>query len=342
MASQRVCRGIDGWIRHFPVNGKTIRRSSLLSIVLAQTPLLFVLFFLAVCVAKEAGFSFWIYTAGIPFLAWASASAVFPGIEGVFWKIATAFSGILAASGNIMLFLPGLVLLAVMEFRSYYPYQLKKKNKGFRQKSPVFFRWSVFWRAVGLRIFLAWLPAVIFIAAGFFFVRNNSPSPDTERRFFSACICLGMAAGLAIGARILALRRPPWPWERSFPVSSSKKIIYDGFLLGICGFPSLLTGTLINFKSVWPVAVVFPFFCLFAAWAVRTGVSRKTGALGPVMHAGLPVSLLMALLPMASMLFILGIPVVLKAAGRAEKQQKVSRWMERHYLAAGDSMSWKK
>jgi hypothetical protein len=35
-------------------------------------------------------------------------------------------------------------------------------------------------------------------------------------------------------------------------------------------------------------------------------------------------------------------PLILKYAVEGEQSQKVSRWLELHHLAAGDSLSWSK
>ena len=43
MAVPRVCRGLNGWVRHLPVSGVAQRRAALLAITVAQLPLLLLL-----------------------------------------------------------------------------------------------------------------------------------------------------------------------------------------------------------------------------------------------------------------------------------------------------------
>jgi hypothetical protein len=64
------------------------------------------------------------------------------------------------------------------------------------------------------------------------------------------------------------------------------------------------------------------------------------GASGKILFFGAFIALLICLIPLSSLFFLALTPLSLRAAVQAEKHQKVSKWIELHHLAAGDSLSW--
>ncbi len=59
-----------------------------------------------------------------------------------------------------------------------------------------------------------------------------------------------------------------------------------------------------------------------------------------VLVYGVLGAFLIALFPMISFLFLALTPLALKYAVDEERRQKVSRWLELHHLAAGDTLTW--
>src|SRR5687768_13063859 len=53
IAAPRICRGLDGWMRHLPVSGLAHRRAAMLAIAAAQASLLLLLLFFAAATAKN-------------------------------------------------------------------------------------------------------------------------------------------------------------------------------------------------------------------------------------------------------------------------------------------------
>jgi hypothetical protein len=64
------------------------------------------------------------------------------------------------------------------------------------------------------------------------------------------------------------------------------------------------------------------------------------GAFGKILAVGSLGALLLCLVPWSTLCILALTPWILHEAVKAEKHQKVSRWLELHHLAAGDSLSW--
>jgi hypothetical protein len=87
-------------------------------------------------------------------------------------------------------------------------------------------------------------------------------------------------------------------------------------------------------------ALPLPFLAVRAAGAVRRAPERRTGASGEILLEGLLAAALAAVLPWAGLPLLALAPPALSWAAERERRQKVSRWLELHHLAAGDSQSW--
>jgi hypothetical protein len=157
-------------------------------------------------------------------------------------------------------------------------------------------------------------------------------------------VCFGGALSIAffyaVLANMLAARRPPWPWSCSLPWSAEERIIIDSFFLGLHFLPLLLLIALMKSEAVWPLAASLPLLTLVASHAMRRAPEYRTGASGKVLLTGMLAALSLSLLPLISIVFLALTPLALKYAVEAEKNQKVSRWLELHHLGAGDFLSW--
>ncbi|HKV06565.1 MAG TPA: hypothetical protein VJ725_00410, partial [Thermoanaerobaculia bacterium] len=154
----------------------------------------------------------------------------------------------------------------------------------------------------------------------------------------------GWAAVLLLAqmAETLAVRRPAWPWARSLPGSARRRVGFDAALLALHTLPLFALGIWLA-PTPWvllaPAAIV-PFLALRAAGAMRRAPERRTGASGEIVAEGLFLGALVALLPWTALLALPAIPWAWRAAAERDRAQKVSRWLELHHLAAGDSQSW--
>jgi hypothetical protein len=195
-------------------------------------------------------------------------------------------------------------------------------------------------RALGLRILLPYFPSLGVLGLTALFLSNNTLTPLQSFRAVSFGGTLSVVLFCSFAANQLAVRRPPWPWVRSLPWSAKQRIIADTALISLFTLPILLLVALIKGLAIWPVITSLPPLAVFASLTVRRAFEYQLGALGRVLIVGTTSAILISLLPIISILFLGLTPLVLKYAVAEEKQQKVSRWLEIHHLAAGDSLSW--
>jgi hypothetical protein len=340
LASRRVCLGLSGWIRHLPADSATRRRTAAMAVFIAQSPALLILAVLGLAASKMFGFSAAPYLAGLPLLGWASSLAVLPVDRRIPSRVLAILACLCFSSTLWVLFLAGAVLLAGADGISG-PLTLKRKSPDFRRRSPgKFFLFSLGWRALGPRLFIPYLVALFPLGAARLFALNNNPAPalsDAMGRFGGA---MSLVTFSALFSHLLALRRPPWPWARSLPWSARQKILLDSLFIGLHSLPLLVLTTMMSPPAVWPLVIGYPSLALWAALSVRHTSSSRLGALGRIFTAGTLAALLLGLLPWASFFVLSLTPFILIQGIDVEKRQKVSRWLELHHLAAGDSLSW--
>ena len=340
LAARRVCLGLSGWIRHLPADSATRRRTAALAVFIAQSPALLILAILGLAASKMIGFSAAPYLAGLPLLGWASSLAVLPVERRILSRVLATLACLCFSSTLWGLFLGGAVLLAGADKISG-PLTLKRKPPDFRRTSPGnFFLFSLGWRALGLRLFIPYLLALFPLGAARLFALNNNPTPalsDAMVRFGGA---LGLVIFSAFFSHLLALRRPPWPWARSLPWSAKQKVLLDSLFIGLHSLPLLVLTAMISPLAALPLVIASPSLALWAACSVRHTPSSPLGAWGWILTAGTLAALLLSLVPWASFLVLSVSPFILKQAIQIERRQKVSRWLELHHLAAGDSLSW--
>jgi len=101
----------------------------------------------------------------------------------------------------------------------------------------------------------------------------------------------------------------------------------------------VLAGTM-YWASMLPLALSLPLFAAYSAYSIRQAPESAMGASGKVLLFGTLASLSLCLSPWSSLFFLALTPLALNEATKAEKLLKVSRWLELHHLAAGDSLSW--
>jgi hypothetical protein len=338
--SRRVCLGLNGWIRHLPVEGAYHRRMAGIAILIAQVPILTILAALAIIAAKLYGASPLPYLIGLPFTGLSCGLCVLPTENKFLSGTFAALAGITFASNDWRFLALGFLLLVAADALSG-PMEPKKRHPKFRGslKGTVFVQWMN-WRALGWRVLIPYLLSLPFLGFARLFIVNNDPGLLLSAqmvRFGGASSLILFCAAIT---NMLAARRPPWPWVRSLPWSAKKRIFHDSFFVGIPMLPILIVTGTMSRDSLLPLIASFPLFAAFSAYAMRLSPGSKGGAAGKILLLGLFCSLSLCLIPWSS-LFFLGItPLVLLLGTKAEKHQKISRWLELHHLAAGDSLSW--
>jgi hypothetical protein len=340
IVSPRVCYGLGGWIRHLPAGSALHRRLAALAIFTAMIPALAVL-------GALASISFWtsrqdvfLSILSLVSLGLASSASSLP----VKRKPITAPLGILAcilcASGTAVFLVLGSGLVIVTDQLSG-PIMPVRKPRRYRRLLKGFNLLTVLsWRAGRLKIALPYLFSFLVLLASALFLRNNSLSPRlvSSAVRFGGTLCL--AVFLAILANILAAKRPPWPWLRSLPLSSSQRILADSLFLAAHVSILLIPIFLIHRQSAVAVAAFIPAAAARASGVIRQARELRSGAAGKLLLEGSLAALFLSLWSWTAILFLACAPPAFLDAVRKEQNQKVSLWLEIHHLAAGDSLSW--
>jgi energy-converting hydrogenase Eha subunit E len=195
-------------------------------------------------------------------------------------------------------------------------------------------------RAVGSRVLSVWLAGAIPMGAAMLFVTNNVLAPQEAHGAIRLGGTLATTFAFAGLADILAIRRPSWPWARSLPMTSRRRVVRDAVMLGVSCLPFLVTTAILDLRAAIAVTAVTPLLALRAVAAMRRGGEFRSAASGPVLIEGAFVSGFLALLPWLGVAALAAVPVALRAAVERERAQKVTRWSALHHVAAGDTLSW--
>ena len=340
MAALRICLGLDGWIRHLPASSLMHRRLASVAIFVAQLPVLVVLALLAVFSSIKFGVSATAYFLGLPILGLASAQCVMPIKRKVIIRPLAAVACVFSASGHWVLFAGSIIMVIAADLLSGALCPTRRRLKFYYALKGSLLNASISWRALRARIFIPYLPSLTVLGATALFLFNNDPNPSLAVKVVCFGGALSIAFFYAVLANMLAARRPPWPWSRSLPWSAEERIIIDSFFLGLHFLPLLFLIALMKSEAVWPLAASLPLLTLVASHAMRRAPEYRTGASGKVLLTGMLAALSLSLLPLISIVFLALTPLALKYAVEAEKNQKVSRWLELHHLGAGDPLSW--
>jgi hypothetical protein len=341
-ASRRICLGLNGWICHLPIDGTVQRRMAGFALAIAQIPILAIIGGLTVVAIKLHQVSAAPLIVGLPLVGLSCGLFVLP-VKNKFLTRFLAALGAIGFSSNSWAFLiAGAFLLAAADSISG---PLVKTQKPKRLRKPftgMFLVASINWRALSLRPMVLYLLCLPFLGAAKLFIVNNDPTPLLAEKM----ICFGGAMSLilfcSVFANMLASRRPPWPWIRSLPWSAKARIIWDSTFIGFHALPITALVGIMNLKSMLPLVVSLPLLTAYCAYSIRQAPESVMGASGKVLLLGTIGSLFLCLIPWISVGFLVLAPLVLHLGANREKLQKVSRWLELHHLAAGDSLSWSK
>jgi hypothetical protein len=337
-AAPRVCRGLDGWIRHLPVAGIAHRRAATLALAVAQTPLLLLLVYFSLAAFRGSG-PWLANVAGLGVAALAAALCATPVERPLLARPLAAMAGALAQGGGWALG----AALALCIFADLAAGALRRPGRRAAPRE----RWPalppaprIAWRALGPHLAGAYAAGLLPLAAAATFVAHNEIAPVLVARIAR----LGGGGALAFLfaglGEALATRRPAWPWARSLPTSAARRVRSDALFLGLHAAPLLALTAAVEPLAAVAVLALAPFLAAQAAAAMRRAPERRTGAAGEILAAALPAAAAVALLPWVAPLLLAATPWMLRAAAARDRRQKVSRWLELHHLAAGDPQSW--
>jgi hypothetical protein len=339
-ASRRICLGLNGWIRHLPIEGTVHRRMAGFAISIAQIPVLAIMAYLAIAAMKLYKVSSFPYLAGLPLAGLSCGLCVLPLKRRIITKSLTTLAAIVFSSNN-WAFLAGGFLLLIVADRISGPLVQKKKHAKFHKPfRGMFLVASINWRALRLRPLVLYFLSLPFLGAAQLFIANNDPTPILAEKMIRFGGALGLILFCSIFANMMASRRPPWPWIRSLPWSAKTRIVWDSFFIGLHALPLVVLVGAMNLKSMLPLIASLPLLASYSAYSIRQAPESVMGASGKVLLLGTFGSLFLCLIPWSSVCFLALTPLILNLGTTAEKHQKVSQWLELHHLAAGDSLSW--
>jgi hypothetical protein len=367
-AAPRVTTGLAGWLRHLPATGASHRRAAVMAIAVAQAPMLLLIAALAAAPrlnGAAATSDTTVRWAGLPLIALAAAfaalaargaAAAVPGARpsgmaalgarrgAVVLPLALA-AGLCAGLGSGPALAAALVLLALADLAAG---SLRRPAAGspaaLKATATFALPWRIAWRALGWRrTAAAFGLAILPLAAAAFFLHNNLPPLVTSRDQAVAARLGGGAACVLLLCRLaglLAALRPAWPWARTLPWPSRRRVLDDaGFLATLC-LPLAAAAACLQPAVLAPLVATLPFLALRAAAALRRPPGGNVGPAGVILMEGLLVAGALALLPWLALAFLAAAPWAARDGAARERRLKVSRWMERHHLAAGDPASW--
>jgi len=340
IVSPRVCYGLGGWVRHLPAGSALHRRLAALATFTAMIPVLAVLGALASISLWTSRQDVILSILSLVSLGLASSASTIP----VKRRPITAPLGILAcvlcASGTAAFLGLGVGLILVADQLSGPIVPVRKSRRYHRPLKGFSLLTILSWRAGRLKIVSPYLFSILVLLASSLFLRNNSLNPRliSSAARFGGTLCLTVF--LAILANILAVKRPPWPWLRSLPMSSSQRILSDSLFLAAHVSILLIPIFMIHRQSIFAGAAFIPVAAARTAGLVRQARELRSGAAGTLLLEGSIAALFLSLWPWAAILFLVCAPPAFLDAVRKEQNQRVSLWLEIHHLAAGDSLSW--
>jgi hypothetical protein len=340
-AAPRVCRGLDGWLRHLPISGRAHRRAAGLAIAVAQIPLLIGLAALS-WVASRGGSPFLADLLGMAVCAPAVSLFAMPTERRFLTSLLAAASAVVSVSGGWLLVAAGAVLLLAADASAgaLRPHPLAPSPARAGEGEMVSLEWRIAWRALKWRLLSASLLGLLPLGGAALFVANNQLRPEHVRLaalLGGGCAVVFLFADLG---EVLGARRPAWPWSRSLPGSARQRVLFDVRFLAIHALPLLGLTAAIDPLAALAVLASVPFLAARAAGAIRRAPERRTGASGEILIEGSLLAAAVALLPWVCLPALLATPWAVRAAAERERRQKVSRWLELHHLAVGDPQSW--
>lgn len=340
IASARVWRGANGWLRHLPVEGRLLHRMAVLAVFLAEIPVLIVTGFLAGTVLWDLPSRMLALETGLLLSAWGAAFLAVSKKGNSLAKISALTTCLIAPSGSWPLTAAAGALLFLSDFLTR---PLGKRPRKYRLSSP--FKGGgvnllVTWRAVGWRMIPSVLGAAMVPAGALFFIRNNGMEGSKAKvavvfgAVFFAWVLLGFLAAT------VEKRRPTWGWIRSLPWQSGERILWDAGFFLVFGLAMLAIAAVITGRPFIWAGPVLPLIAFRAAGYIRTESQPPWGTFWRMAAEGFFTALGASLFPVLLwFLPVLAVPAFISARNK-EKTLKVGRWDELRNLEGGDPLSW--
>ncbi len=343
LVAPRVALGLGGWIRHLPASARSHRLQAAGAVVLAELPILVPLAALAFLLPmnKNGAGAAWTAAAGIIAAAFLMALYLMPARQPLWASCLGLIACLMGGTGEPL----GLAVAALSAWvadRAYGPFQSVPRAVRRlvpRSAGPAAFGFRLSLRAVGWRMAGALLPPALFLGWAALFLVNNPLAPGPARAAVRLAAGGGLAGALAAAAAALAKRRPPWPWGRSLPLSSGRKVTADAAFLALPAAAGLAASAAFSLAAL-PAAALLPYAALRASAAVRPPMDSSRSPIPALFLELMLAAGLAALAPAALGLVPPAAWLAWREAVRRERAVKMGRWLERRYAAGGDSLTW--
>ena len=341
-AVRRVMLGANGWMRALPIGGRAAWRASVAALCMAQ---LAVVTFIPLCALMAAA----VYRRPIEWAKVASLFLMIPAVSAtvlpsrrIYTRAIAAVALAFAIAGTWGASLGCVAILTFADALSPSIGSVRRANARRsampRRASPTAIWIRATWRAMRLEGIAgaAALP-VIFGSYAHFIARNNPGiDPSTVATATRVAGALAVAAFSATLANTLLRTRQPWPWARSLPWSSTRRVMVDAIVLGV---PMIVVPI-----GLWPVsgvsslvvACLLPLAAASGATALRRAGRRQTGAAGETTLTMLLAGAAIVLSPWLALLALGATPFVVRRGARREREEVATRWSELHHDASGD------
>src|SRR5262249_55145871 len=184
-----------------------------------------------------------------------------------------------------------------------------------------FLNLQIAWRALGSRVVPALLLGALAIGASALFIANN----HLQGSIATAAARLGGVTGCAFClstiSKHLAIRRPPWPLARSFPWSSTQRIVDDSLFVGLCALPLVVLVAAESIAAAAMVITALPLMSVRAAEYMRRIPERQSATL-VLFGEGAFIAILLTLIPWSALLWLAATIPALYSATEFERSRK--------------------
>ncbi len=332
----RLLPALRGWFRHLPLSETSLRRGMTLALIGVNFPLIVMLAtFGAVAIARHQ------HPSALVPLRWmliviAGAIAALPLRRPLPARGLSIVAAVLASVSPWYGLLASAFALASTDFVAGHLRDVARRKPWPTVQSLLTLRLA--WRALGARTVRALAPGLLVLGGGSLYAANNTLVPAQAAgaaRFSGSLACVLCIASLGAA---LALLRPAWPWSRSLPWPSARRVIDDAVFLGIHCLPFVAFTAVTNPVAALCVIAALLFLVLRGAEHLRRIPDRKR-AMSLFGLEGFLISAALALVPLSALALLAAAWPALRLASRTDARMRVTRWRELHHAGDGDTMS---
>ncbi len=332
-----ITTGLGGWIRSLSFSGTAHRRAVTAGLMVALLPI--VALELIAIVLVSTVYDHTLSSAkilGLPLAIIAVAMCVTP--SRTIARILGALAVWLSSLGRWDAVVAAIGALAVADAIAG-PLLLTARRAQRATSSSRSISVQISLRALGWPSLASVIPALVLLGFAHLYRVNNELSVAAAASVLRGCAIIGSTFVLAALGDRLIIRRPPWPWARSLPIGSRRRVLEDALLLAVaCALPLTIT-LLQDWRSALVVLAVLPLQIVQTAGAVRRGTGRMTRAAGEVLLTGMLTTIIVIVWPLSALLCLAILPFALAASERADRGLAGTAWSELHHSSAGDSLA---